>query len=113
MEGRLCIVVGTDDGKYVKVGHFGDSRYYYYYRVEDGSVSLLKVVENPYVGIHGHHGHRGHGKREKIYELIKECNVIIATFFGPGGEAFMNEHGIRVFRVEPGASIEEALKALQ
>ncbi|NOZ30975.1 MAG: hypothetical protein GXO68_03380 [Crenarchaeota archaeon] len=107
----ICVSIGTDDGIHVKVGHFGDSKYFYHYRLEGDNVTLEKVVENPYRGEHGHgHGHGRHTKRERIYELNRECNVIVATFFGPGGEEFMSSRGIRVVRVDPGTTISDSLK---
>ncbi|MCE4619035.1 MAG: NifB/NifX family molybdenum-iron cluster-binding protein [Desulfurococcales archaeon] len=109
----ICVSIGTDDGIHVKVGHFGDSKYFYHYRLGGGDIILEKVVENPYRGEHGHgHGHGRHTKREKIYELNKDCNVIVATFFGPGGEAYMNERGIRVVKVAPGTEIKTILEKL-
>ncbi|KSW11552.1 hypothetical protein CF15_01575 [Pyrodictium occultum] len=110
--------MATDDGERVKLGHFGDARYYLHY-VRCGSEGwrLERRVENPYASRghgseeHGEHGGKGHGgKRAKILELNRGCNAIVATALGPGGREFMEKHGLRVIIVRPYTSIEEALR---
>ena len=111
--GRLCVAIPTDDGKRVKLGHFGDGRYYYHYVYEDGRWRLERVVENPFAG---HHDlgveDEEKSKRPKIYELNRDCTHIVAVAFGPGGAEYMRRKGLKVVVVKPGTSIEEALEAV-
>jgi len=105
----VIVVIPTDDCKKVKVGHFGDARYYLFYEVKD-KPRLLKKIENPYKDIEEEHGTSR--KREKILELIKDADIVVYTFFGPGGEEFMVKHGKTPIRVNPGEGIDEVLERL-
>ncbi len=119
---RVCVSIASDDGETVKLGHFGDARWYLHYVYEDGGWRLVRRVENPYRGEHEHHHHRHGGegeeeehggKREKIYMLNRECDAIVATAFGPGGGEYMERRGLRVFRVKPRTRVEEALRMVE
>ena len=108
-----CTSIATDEGIKVKIGHFGDAKYYFHYVIDNAKRPvLIKIVENIYKdGDEHHHHHHGHGeKRRKIHSLNKDCQTIVTTFLGPGGEEYMIQHGIRVVKVKPGTRIEEALK---
>ena len=111
-KGNSCISVATDDGIKVKIGHFGDAKYYFHYVLDDKQRPvLIKVIENVYKDDEGHHHQHGHEeKRKKIHLLNKYCQTIVTTFLGPGGEEYMKNHGIKVVKVKPGTRIEEALK---
>lgn len=113
------VVVASDDGM-VYVGHFGDAPRYRFYELRGGSWVEVYARENPYRGEHEHHhehhhGHGGeeHGKRRKILQLISGADILVATFFGPGGREYMERHGKKVVTVKPGTSIEEALRIVQ
>jgi len=114
---RICVAIATDDGKRVKIGHFGDAKLYLHYVRSENGWKLVRRVENPYAGHgHDHHGHGGHQhgeKRRRILELNKDCTHIVATAMGPGGREFMESHGLRVILVKPGTSIEEALSIVE
>ena len=110
---EICVSVPTDDGETVKLGHFGDAKYYYHYVKEaNGEWSLRRIVENPYTGQHEHGDEEEPTKRPRIYELSKECTCIVATAFGPGGQQFMEERGLRVVKVKPRTTIKEALRII-
>jgi predicted Fe-Mo cluster-binding NifX family protein len=115
MSSPICVSIPTDDGKTVKLGHFGDGRYYYHYVYENGAWRLVRVVENLYAGEHEHGSEEDeeNSKRPKIFELNKGCTHIVAVAFGPGGQEFMEKRGLRVIRVRPRTSIEDALKAIE
>ena len=121
-ETRVCAAVPTDDGETVKLGHFGDARLYHFYQWTGNGWKPIRKVENPYAGEHhhddehGHHeNHHGHsGKRRRILELIRDCNVVISVAFGPGGKQAMEKAGKKVVTVHPRTTITEALnKAAQ
>ena len=105
----VCVVVPTDDEKFVKLGHFGDAKYYLHFIREDGSWKLVRKVENPFKE-EEEHEHGTQKKRKLILELNKNCDIFVYTFFGPGGEEFMKAHGKKIVRVPPRTSIEDALR---
>ncbi len=110
----VCVVVPTDDGKTVKLGHFGDAKYYYHYTYEGGKWKLVEVVENPFKEEEEHeHEHATMKKRKEILRINENCDVFVYTVFGPGGEEFMKKHGKKVVRVKPKTSIEDALKMVE
>ncbi len=110
---EICVSVPTDDGETVKLGHFGDAKYYYHYVKEaNGEWSLRRIVENPYTGQHEHGDEEESTKRPRIYELNKECTCIVAAAFGPGGQQFMEKRGLRVVKVKPRTTIKEALRII-
>ena len=110
----ICVSVPTDDGKIVKLGHFGDAKYYYHYaKGADGKWILKRIVGNPYAGQHEHGDSEEEStKRPRIYELNKDCTCIVATAFGPGGQQFMERRGLQVVKVKPRTTIEEALSLI-
>ena len=105
----------TDDCKTVKLGHFGDAKYYYHYtRGVNGEWALKKIIENPYAEQHGHSAREEEStKRPRIYGLSKECTCIVATAFGPGGQQFMEDRGLQVVEVKPWTTIEKALSLVE
>ena len=111
MADRVCVSIPTDDGLKVKTGHFGDGRYYFHYTYNGRRWILDRVVENPFAGEHEHGEERG--KRPRIRELNKECNYIVASSFGPGGEEFMEKSGFTVVKVSPGTLLLEALRYVE
>jgi len=123
MDRAVCVSIPTDDEETVKLGHFGDARLYLHFVYVPGEGwRLARRVENPYTGHHHHHhhhhGHHGHGrgeegKRAKIVALQEGCTAIVAVAFGPGGEEYMERRGLRVVKVPPRASIEDALRAAE
>lgn len=107
----LCVAIPTDDGNYVKIGHFGDAKYYYHYVMRNGSWILRKKVANPYTGMHELDENES-GKREKIFLLNKACSHIAAVFFGKGGEEFMREKGFSIVKVPPKTTVDDVLKRI-
>ena len=107
------VAVPTSDGKRVHLGHFGDAKYYYFYELGPDGWRLVCKRENPYAGEHHHEGHGEEGKRQKILELVKDADVLVAVAFGPGGKDYMEAHGKTVIIVKPFTTIEEALERVK
>lgn len=119
-ETPVCAAVPTDDGETVKLGHFGDARLYHFYQWTGSGWKLARRVENPYAGEHHHeeegehhhshgHGHGHGGKRKRILQLIRDCNVVVSVAFGPRGKEAMEQAGKKVVMVPPKTTIAEAL----
>ncbi|UXD21981.1 hypothetical protein IPA_00440 [Ignicoccus pacificus DSM 13166] len=114
MRAMICVVIPTDDERTVKLGHFGDAKYYLHFVYENGKWRLMEKVENPFKEDEDHgHEHATMKKRKEILNLNERCDVFVYTFFGPGGEEFMKKHGKKVVHVEPKTSVEEALKKVE
>jgi len=110
----VCVCVPTDDEKTVKLGHFGDAKYYLHFVKESDKWKLVKRVENPFKEEHEHeHEHGVKEKRVKIVDLNKDCDVFVYTVFGPGGEEFMKKVGKKVINVKPKTTIDEALEEVE
>ncbi len=105
----VCVAVATDNCLEVKKGHFGDARFYAHYSWDPRrkTWNLVRLAENPYAG---EHEGEEKGKRPRICEMNRECDFIVATFFGPGGREFMESRGLKVVQVKPGTSVLDALK---
>jgi predicted Fe-Mo cluster-binding NifX family protein len=106
----VCVTIPTDDEKTVKLGHFGDARYYLHFVKEKDSWKLVKKVENPFKEEEDEHEHGVSRKRKVIVDLNDECDIFVYTVFGPGGEEYMKKRGKIIVRVKPKTTIEEALK---
>ncbi len=114
MSDKICITIPTDEGLFVKIGHFGDAKYYFHYTIGKRDKYILeKIIINPYKeDEEEEHHHEDPKKRRHIFELNKDCNILTATFFGAGGEEFMKKHGLRVVKVKPKTTILEALETV-
>ncbi len=109
----MVVCVPTDDGRYVKVGHFGDAKYYYHFLFDGSSWKLVRKIVNPYTGQHVLNDYEESEKRGKIYEMNKECDYIVAVAFGRGGQRFMEERGLNVVKVRPKTTLEDALRNVE
>jgi len=107
------VVVATDDGVKVKLGHFGDAKQYIFYEVTEQGIREVKRLENPFKGEEEEHMHGVLRKRLKLLELFGSIDAVVSTFFGPGGEDFFKERGIDAIKVKPWTTIEDALKQVQ
>jgi predicted Fe-Mo cluster-binding NifX family protein len=108
----LCVAIPTDDGLRVKVGHIGDGKFYFHYRLGKRGWKLVRIIENQFAGEHETEDSE-YEKRPKIRELNKECDFIVASSFGPGGEEFMLKSGFQVVKVKPQTLILEVLKYIE
>jgi predicted Fe-Mo cluster-binding NifX family protein len=110
-KGEVCVAIPTDDGLTVKLGHFGDGKFYFHYVYRNGRWLLKRCIENPYAGHHSHdEAEEEKGKRPKILAMQQGCDVLVAVAFGPGGEEFMKKHGLKVVKVKPRTTIKDALE---
>ncbi len=108
----MIVVIASDDGLKIKLGHFGDAKYYLIYDISSNKPCLIKKVENPFRE-EEKHVHGVTGKRKKIVTFLRkfgDLKAVASTFFGPGGEEFFIKQGIRTFKFKPNTNVEEALK---
>ncbi len=76
----MKIAIGTDDGKTIREGHFGSSRYYRIIEILNGEITGSELRGNPHVKIENDSGH--HGETGKVVDLLKDCSLFIAGSMG-------------------------------
>lgn len=81
----MKIAIGTDDGKTIRKGHFGSSRYYQVIEILNGEITGRELRANPHVEIENTTGH--HGEAVKIVDLLKDCGLFIAGSMGKKSSA--------------------------
>ena len=123
----MKIAIITDDEKTISQ-HFGRAAKYAVYSVEDNKLTNLeirrKTGHNDFVKLEEHKEHkhhddpRGHGfgdhsndKHQKMFESIKDCDVLIVRGMGRGAYQGLEKFGIKpiVTNIE---GIEMAAKAV-
>lgn len=77
----MKIAIGTDDLKTIRSGHFGESRYYKIFEINDGQIASTEIRENPEIN-NEHGGEHQHGKAKQIMQILSDCNVFIARSMG-------------------------------
>ena len=126
----MKIAVVTNDGDFVSQ-HFGRSRYYKIYTIEDNTIKGSELRERgtghfaqPPTGERTHHqdaqadpqGRHGYGeearnKHAAMAAEIGDCQVLIAGGMGSGAYEHFKSAGLEVILTDY-ASIEEAVTAL-
>ncbi|MHB2156134.1 NifB/NifX family molybdenum-iron cluster-binding protein [Calditrichota bacterium GD2] len=76
----MKIAVGTDDLSAIRSGHFGESRFFKIFTVENGQIITQEIRENPFIVSQGE-GHE-HGQAKNIMQLLKDCDVFLARSMG-------------------------------
>jgi predicted Fe-Mo cluster-binding NifX family protein len=76
----MKIAVGTDDGKTIRKGHFGSSRYYRIVEILNGEIASKELRRNSYV--EAENATRHHGQSRQILDLLKDCSLFIAGSMG-------------------------------
>jgi len=76
----LIVAMGTDDRKSLTEEHFGDSKYFAIYKVDNNGWELLEYRENrsPEERIHG-----DPRKASSIVEQLKGVDILLAHAMGP------------------------------
>ena len=76
----MKIAIGTDDGKTIRKGHFGSSRYYRIIEILNGEITGRELRGNPHAETENATGH--HGQARQIIDLLKDCSLFIAGSMG-------------------------------
>jgi predicted Fe-Mo cluster-binding NifX family protein len=76
----MKIAIGTDDGKTIRKGHFGSSRYYRIVEILNGEITGRELRRNSYVEAENATG--PHGQSRQIIDLLKDCSLFIAGSMG-------------------------------
>jgi len=76
----MKIVIGTDDKKPIRKGHFGESRYYLVIEILNAQIVGEELRENPY--LESGNGKKNHGQPDEIMTLLQDCGIFMARSMG-------------------------------
>jgi len=76
----MKIAIGTDDGKTIRKGHFGSSRYYRIVEILNGEITGEELRSNSYVETENAIG--SHSQSRQIIDLLEDCSLFIAGSMG-------------------------------
>lgn len=99
-ENRL-IAVPTNDGVDIFSKMLGMSKYLYIYKIENGTYRLIEKRNNPYEKT------KQRLKTLDVYEIIKDCNIIVSEKIGKKGIKRLEDRGMKLIFKK--GNIEEAL----
>ena len=109
---KLKVMLGTNDGKEIFLGHPGDSDVFHIYELrEDGSYEILREIKNEAKDMEEEHHHGGTGKMKKVLKMIGDVDVILTRRNSPNLIRIAQNTDIQPIIVTVG-SIEEGLKKL-
>jgi len=101
--GKL-IAIGTNDGFKLNDDHFGQSRYYDVYELDEDKCAVkLEARPNPYFENHRH------AELDEILQVIGDCPVWIGSAMGERSLKRLAEMNYEPVILEP-MTIDEALK---
>lgn len=102
--GKL-IAIGTNDGFKLNEDHFGQSRYYDIYELDESKCAVkLEARPNPYYENHKH------AEVDEILQVIGDCPIWIGAAMGQGSLKKLAEMNYEPVVLKP-MTIDEALKA--
>lgn len=84
---------------------FGRAKTFTIVKINDGSISSVKFVENPAVSYK-------HGAGPIVVKTLVDIGVTVvaAREFGPGASALLEHHNVRRVTVKPGIKVAEAIE---
>lgn len=100
----MKIAIASDDQKLI-AGHFGRTRGFLVYDIEDNKVAARNYISNDFTGhAHGHHHdhdhHHGHAhSHASILEALKGCEAVISRGMGRRIYDDLQQAGIQAFIV--------------
>jgi len=98
----IKIAIPTNDGITIFRGMLGRSKKMYIYEIENGiKVSLVEKRNNPYSET------MQHLKTMDVYELLRDCTIIISATIGKKGIERLQKRGVKLFFKK--GNIQEAL----
>lgn len=109
------LAVASDDGVNLS-RHFGRSRYFLVFDVEDGKILGHSVRENTFAGRAGRkcqHGterqHTGHGHHAGLAAVLGDCRAVICGGMGPRAAEELRQRGVEPVVVAEEMSPEEVV----
>jgi len=110
---ELIVMVPSDDGKEIYLGHPGDSSNFYIYLLkEDGSFENMKVIKNEAKDMEEKGEHGSKSKMKKVLQLLGRVDVILSRRNSPNLIRMANNTEVQPVIVRKVQTIEEGLKKL-
>lgn len=89
--GKIKIAVPSNDGLHIFAGMLGRARKFYIYeRIGRGNINFLEIRNNPYTSTNQHL------KTLDVYELLRDCSVILSASIGRKGIARLERRGVKL-----------------
>ncbi|MGQ4832295.1 MAG: NifB/NifX family molybdenum-iron cluster-binding protein [Candidatus Asgardarchaeia archaeon] len=110
----VLVAVGTDDGVLLADKHFGDSKYFYIYKLENGDWKLVEIRENKTLEIEEDESY-DHGdprKFRKVIDLLKDVDILVAFRMGPNYKRIVQNTDKKPFLAGT-RDIQQALQKLK
>ena len=90
-EKHIKIAIPTNDGKNVFTKMLGMAEKIYIYEIVGKKFRLIEKRNNPY------ENSMQHLKTLDVYELIKDCEIVISSMIGKNGIERLEKRGIKLF----------------
>jgi len=102
----MKIAIGSDNKKLIRKKHFGESRFYIVFEIENNEILSREIRENiTYEG-----DEHGHGQSGEVMKLLSDCSVFMARSMGKKSMQNISKKGIKCI-ISYIEDIEEAVKA--
>ena len=102
----MKIVMGSDDKKFIRKKHFGESRFYIVFEIDNGEILNREVREN--ITFEG--DEHGHGQSGEVMKLLSDCSIFIGRSMGKKSMQNISRKGIKCI-ISGIEDIEETVKA--
>ena len=112
---KVIAAFGTDDGRCFIDRHFGDSRYFYIYEIDENGASFLKRIDNSTDKDEGDKIHGDPVKAGGIMGLLlnESVNVAVSKNFGPNITRIQKKFVcVRITGFDIAESIKEMQKSI-
>jgi len=88
----MKIAVATDDGAWVRKGHFGSSRYYKIIEILNGEIVSRELRRNPFAETDDEN--HSHGQADTILDLLEDCSLLIGRSMGKKSAAAITSNQV-------------------
>lgn len=87
------VAFASSDGEFVD-RHFGQADSFFVYALSENGHELLEKREAPAISSHTQ------AEFKRIYELVADCDAVVASRIGYPAAAYLIKEGVRVFESE-------------
>ncbi|MCD6117573.1 hypothetical protein J7K93_11195 [bacterium] len=102
----MKIVTGTDDKKIIRKKHFGESRFYIVFEIDNSKIVNREIREN--ITFEGNE--HGHGQSGEVMKLLSDCSIFIGRSMGKKSMQNISKKGIKCI-ISGIEDIEKAVNA--
>ncbi len=88
----IKVAVASSDGKVIN-SHFGRANQFLVFSLSKGSYEFIETRENSPACSFGDHSE---DSLDRSIDIIKDCQIVLASQIGPGAEKLLGKRGIKV-----------------